>query len=199
MKHYNFKECHEGTIEVFKDPATGIPYCGGGKSRDLVIYPKHLIVSMANIDPDIVSVYNMDAPSLLEYNNQMISISWPDYSVPDLGHDFWLNLIDVINTEWAAGRIEGVTVCCVGGHGRTGTALSILAVLTGSCITDPVLFVRKRYCEKAVESKSQLAYVEKMTGMKTAAEASKTIGYQPYFDFKKDDHDYYGSSYYNSY
>jgi len=187
-----YNPCHEGTIKVFEDPTSSVPYYGGGSSRDLVIYPGHLIVSMANIDLEVVQIYNFKAPNLLKYNNPAVYISCPDYSVPTLGPQFWLDLIDTINIEWQAGRIKGVTVCCVGGHGRTGTALSILAGLTGRCKSDPVAFVRDNYCEKAVESKSQVKYIEHITGIKVNTKIDKKIyGYQSSLNLDNG-HDYYG-------
>lgn len=196
-----YKQCHEGTIKVFEDPSTLVPYYGGGTSRDLVIYSGHLIVAMANIDTESVNVFNLDAPDLLKYNNPTVRVFCPDFGVPGLEQKFWLDLINVINTEWKAKRITGVTFCCIGGHGRTGTALSIMAGLTGACSTDPVLFIRKNYCEKVVESKAQLKYIEEMTGIKVTADTSKSCGYtSPYqgqSDFDWDDNSkYYG---YNSF
>ena len=38
---------------------------------------------------------------------------------------------------------------------------------------DPVKFVRKRYCEKAVESNAQLNYIEQVTGCITTEKAAK--------------------------
>ena len=187
----SYKSCHEGTIKVFEDPTSLVPYYGGGSYRDLVIYKGHLIVSMANIDLEVVQISNFKAPNLLKYNNPTVQISCPDYSVPDLGLQFWLDLIDIINNEWQAERITGVTVCCIGGHGRTGTALSILAGLTGKCKSDPVKFIRKHYCDKAVESVSQIKYIEEITGIKVDAKISKEIyGYQSSLN-PNDKHDYY--------
>jgi len=197
------KPCHEGTIEVFQDPQTFVPYHGGGTMRDLVICEGHLMIAMTSIDVDIVKLYNFKAPQLLRGNNPVVRISWPDYDVPALDHQFWLDLIEVINRKWAAHEITGVTACCVGGHGRTGTALAILAGLTGACKSDPVLFIRKHYCKKVVESESQVKYIEEMTGIKVEAKPNKTFGYQSSFEWDNkydkydkydeyDEHDYYG-------
>ncbi len=50
---------------------------------------------------------------------------------------------------------ERVEVGCLGGHGRTGTALACLAVLTGTLADDAVAWVRGNYCYKAVETDVQ--------------------------------------------
>jgi len=183
------KPCHEGTIEVFQDPRTSVPYHGGGTTRDLVICEDHLIIAMTGIETDIVKLYNFKAPQLLRKNNPVVRISWPDYDIPELDRQFWLDLIEVINRKWTTHEITGVTACCVGGHGRTGTTLAILAGLTDVCRSDPVLFIRKHYCKRAVESKSQIKYIEEMTGIKVEAKPDKVIGYQSSFDW--DDGCYY--------
>jgi len=176
------KSCHEGTIEVFQDPETGVRYHGGGTMRDLVIYEGHLMIAMISIETDIVKLYNFKAPQLLRGNNPIVRISWPDYDVPELDQQFWLDLIGVINFKWSAREITGVTACCVGGHGRTGTALAVLAGLTGACQSDPVAFIRKHYCKRVVESDSQVKYIEDMTGIKVNVKPNKAFGYQSAFD-----------------
>lgn len=58
-----------------------------------------------------------------------------------------------------ARRGERVEVGCLGGHGRTGTALACLAVLAGSPPADAVGWVRANYCADAVETAEQEAFV----------------------------------------
>ena len=65
-------------------------------------------------------------------------------------------------------NIKGtVFVHCQGGHGRAGTACSILSYLAGVIIKDsnPITFVRDAYCNRAVESDEQIWYVEAITGV----------------------------------
>lgn len=90
-----------------------------------------------------------------------IDITWPDFDVPELNREWWENLTNGLE------NIDGdIGVYCIGGHGRTGTILSILAALSGNSPegTDPVLWVRGQYCEDAVESNLQLDYVQEITG-----------------------------------
>lgn len=54
---------------------------------------------------------------------------------------------------------EQVELGCIGGHGRTGTALACLAVLTGCPASEAVAWVRASYCQKAVETAGQEAFV----------------------------------------
>jgi protein-tyrosine phosphatase len=68
-----------------------------------------------------------------------------------------------------------VVVHCWAGHGRTGTALAILAVLLGAAPPgDPVAWLRSVYCREAVETDGQLRYVGEITGRPVAA--PPTIG-----------------------
>lgn len=60
-----------------------------------------------------------------------------------------------------AAAISGdpVYVGCMGGWGRTGLFLALMAKVAG--VPDPVGYVRKHYTPKAVETKDQQAYVDK--------------------------------------
>lgn len=72
--------------------------------------------------------------------------------MPDDRDELLRALTDVLDR---AGQGQRVEVGCLGGHGRTGTALACLAVLTGTPAADAVDWVRANYCYKAVEADSQ--------------------------------------------
>lgn len=56
-------------------------------------------------------------------------------------------------------------VGCLGGHGRTGTLLAALVkVLSGE--EDAITYVRENYCQKAVESDSQVKFLNKYFDIK---------------------------------
>ena len=61
--------------------------------------------------------------------------------------------------EFVAENVKtgNILTSCIGGHGRTGIVLSIWAGLNG--IEKPIEYVRKIYCEKAVETLSQEMFV----------------------------------------
>jgi hypothetical protein len=98
----------------------------------------------------------------------VIDIMWDDFGVPFLDKAWWQLLYETIKS-WP--ERKDVVIHCLGGHGRTGTALAILAGLNGD--PDPVKMLREVYCKKIVESQSQIAYIEKMTGL----DLSKTEPY----------------------
>lgn len=82
-------------------------------------------------------------------------LTWVDFGVPD-ALELRAALEDVLAR---ARRGERVEVGCLGGHGRTGTALACLAILTGTPPEEAVGWVRAAYCEKAVETDEQRAFV----------------------------------------
>ncbi len=84
-------------------------------------------------------------------------VDWPDFGVPADIDALRRALEDVLAR---ARRGDVVEVGCLGGHGRTGTALACLAVLTGTPAADAVAWVRDNYCAKAVETAEQEAFVE---------------------------------------
>ena len=108
----------------------------------------------------------------------LLSIAWDDGGAPhELDANWWSILAKHLMTS------KGDTLlCCQGGHGRTGTALSILLTLFGICGEDTerpdvVLYLRESYCSQAVETVPQLHYVEDMANTKTTAEPSDEFGW----------------------
>lgn len=88
-----------------------------------------------------------------------IRITWPDYAIPRIKKPIWVSLAKSIIKENSP-----IFIACQGGHGRTGSALAILGGLLG-CYdkdADPVLVVRTKYCDHAVETQTQIDYVEKI-------------------------------------
>lgn len=83
-------------------------------------------------------------------------LDWPDFGVPDDPAPVVAALRSLLDRARAGDRVE---VGCLGGHGRTGTALAGLAVLGGHSADDAVAWVRANYCVKAVETAEQEAFV----------------------------------------
>lgn len=87
--------------------------------------------------------------------------------------------------------VSGKTVhCgCIGGHGRTGTFLAALVKFMRN-ETDAIKFVRDNYCEKAVESQSQVDFLVKHWGITAQKPRDHGGGFkgssssQKNFDFK---------------
>ena len=83
-------------------------------------------------------------------------LDWPDFGVPEDS----ARLVAVL--RFALDRARGgelVEIGCLGGHGRTGTAMACLAILTGVPPDGAVPWVRANYCASAVETVEQEAFV----------------------------------------
>lgn len=82
------------------------------------------------------------------------------FDIPNMGVPASINefrkLLKWLTIQLAADKM--VHIGCIGGHGRTGLVLSALVkYITGNpCATQ---YVRDNYCEKAVESDSQVAWL----------------------------------------
>ncbi len=83
-------------------------------------------------------------------------VAWPDFGVPDVA-ELRTALLGLLDRASAGDRVE---IGCLGAHGRTGTALACLAVLTGTPADQAVDWVRATHCARAVETDAQRAFVE---------------------------------------
>jgi protein-tyrosine phosphatase len=82
-------------------------------------------------------------------------VRWRDFSVPADPAQLRDQLVELLDRS----ADERVEVACLGGTGRTGTALACLAVLDGVPADEAVDFVRRRYRARAVETGAQAAFV----------------------------------------
>lgn len=82
---------------------------------------------------------------------------WPDFRLPADRPD----ALAAIREAWerAGAEDERVEVACHGGTGRTGTALAVMAVLSGIAPREAVAWVRQSYRPRAVETPGQRRWV----------------------------------------
>lgn len=105
----------------------------------------------------LVSHFMAALPKKKDDDPPEIAIDWPDGGIPDLVKSDWMRLLQDLS------EMDGkVLVHCMGGHGRTGTALAALLGLSKAVTKDPVKWLRKYYCEKVVETKAQFDYLKKL-------------------------------------
>lgn len=83
-------------------------------------------------------------------------IAWPDFRLPRDP----VAAVAALARIHAAAADERVEVACAGGVGRTGTALAILARMSGVPADDAVAWVRERYDPRAVETPWQRRFAE---------------------------------------
>ena len=96
----------------------------------------------------------------------IVYISWPDYGAVPVSQ-----LMGV--AQWALDQLDAghtLEVGCAGGHGRTGTFVAGMMVLTGFPVKEALKEVRANYCHKAVESKAQEELLEELYALMDAAE-----------------------------
>lgn len=86
-------------------------------------------------------------------------LDWPDFGVPD---DAEAVVAALAALRERARQGQQVEIGCMGGHGRTGTALAGLAVLCGHPPDRAVEWVRASYCDQAVETEEQDAFVRSL-------------------------------------
>lgn len=108
---------------------------------------------VANI-PQLASI-----PDLAEHVDVLykeIVVAWPDFGLPRVKPSFWRAMHKYIKGQFW----NKVCIHCEGGHGRTGTAIAALMI---SCmkwdVPKAVGHVRKKYCDKAVETDDQCDYL----------------------------------------
>jgi len=89
---------------------------------------------------------------------------------------------------WVAQQVKlgrKVHVGCIGGHGRTGMFLAAL-VAEMAVDPDPIAYVRKHYCQKAVETREQVRFLEKQYGCPTAKPSKSHTPKSPSYTGWKD-------------
>jgi hypothetical protein len=94
-----------------------------------------------------------DRPPPVDWDERWVR--WPDFRLPADRDDARAALLEA----WQRCADERVEVACLGGRGRTGTALACIAVLDGVASADAVDFVRRNYHRRAVETRGQRRFV----------------------------------------
>lgn len=167
-------DCHSGNPLVFDTGKVKV-YAGGTNRNggwhrmtfvpNLALGPIGVIrsASIRDIVPKgwkcSSAIINGNIPTVIE-------IDWPDFGVPSaLKREFWIALVEDIKEK----GITTISTQCMGGHGRTGVQLAILAHLlipkkqhTWKDVNELVTYIRDSYCQHAVESKSQQLYISEV-------------------------------------
>ena len=84
-------------------------------------------------------------------------VRWRDFLLPSDRHDARAAFAEA----WERAAGERVEVACMGGVGRTGTALACIAVLDGLDPSEAVAYTRRAYDRRAVETPWQRRFVER--------------------------------------
>jgi len=142
----HIKKCsHFGEVNIFNlVPIT----CYGLKTEEII-----KLIQEKNIKSWLI----LDIGCLLNLEIDKIDVKFyfapiDDFSVPSFNA-----MDDIIKFVAENVKMGNMLVSCIGGHGRTGTVLSIWAGLHD--IEKPIEYVRKIYCNNAVETISQEMFV----------------------------------------
>nr|WP_277348962.1 protein-tyrosine phosphatase family protein [Microbacterium sp. CFH 90308] len=86
-------------------------------------------------------------------------MKWRDFGLPQSTDDALI----VLREAHARAESERVEIACDGGNGRTGTALSVLAMMSGIDPENAVNWVRAHYRATAVETPRQRRWVSEVS------------------------------------
>jgi protein-tyrosine phosphatase len=103
--------------------------------------------------PDLGLYLLADEPEAVPWESRWLR--WPDFGLP-ADRD---QVLPILTEAWHRAEAERVEVACLGGRGRTGTALACLAIIDGLPPRSAVSYVRQNYSPRAVETFWQRRYV----------------------------------------
>ena len=93
------------------------------------------------------------------YHIEEVHLNWDDGSSFAGDVNFWRALYKKL-VEF---DIKAVCFCCLGGHGRTGTAIAALALSVSDAKADDVIdAIRDHYCKEAIETTTQEEYLSEL-------------------------------------
>lgn len=162
---------HEGTTPVVTLADTRIEVYAASKmwAKEASYLADFVIDCGAHISSDTTSAFVKAKGTLRDGDRERITglnelimtvppvaqLDWPDQGIPAGGAAFWLGLVNILPDP---GK---VLVCCIGGHGRTGTCLASLLLVTNPGMTAKAVidFVRAKHCKHAIETLAQERYL----------------------------------------
>ena len=115
---------------------------------------------------------------------EVVRLDWPDMSAPEgIGIEFWRSLWEMLPS--------GLTVAaCHGSHGRSGTLMAALLLASGafSEAVEAIVHVRAIHCDQAIESSSQIRYIQSLARKAADHEYERIeLGVPQFDDLDEDD------------
>ena len=167
------RECHDYEQPVFIEKNL---FIYGGSWKEIKYEDYDVVICLLETTPKIFKKKTIKGTGIFKNLNNtnykrkdlktsILHLPIEDMSAPEYNTQLWCDILGILRTE--ASEKEGrfkVAVHCMGGHGRTGTVLVILGSLLKllpDTLEEAIKELRDRYCQKAVESVSQLIYITK--------------------------------------
>jgi protein-tyrosine phosphatase len=112
----------------------------------------------------------------IEKECEYIGMDWPDGSAPPMPIGFFKEIVDACTAKAEReDRDINLVFACMGGHGRTGSALAaVLIACKGYTAAKAIEYVREHHCTKACETSVQMAWLCKAAGQ---GETQKDAGF----------------------
>lgn len=139
---WNHLPCHNGPIEVIPDL-----FCGSLEESMRMVSPPFLVDVLVPLDSLNAKIWQAG------FRGEILYYPIEDYGV--LPDEVLTVLTSKILDRLKSGKRVGIF--CLGGHGRTGYVVSVVLGKLG--YEDPIGFLRKHYCEKAIESSEQIRHI----------------------------------------
>lgn len=114
--------------------------------------------SPVSVEPELGVYLLGHDPNITSWPSRWVR--WRDFRLPDSTDD----AVTALREAHRRAASERVELACGGGAGRTGTALALLAVLSGITPNDAVAWVREHYHQRAVETRAQQRWVRGAAG-----------------------------------
>jgi hypothetical protein len=131
-------------------------WAGRGLDCDRSFGKFHLLLNLTG--DSVVRKHTIPVPELSQWEQRAavpeILLDWPDMGAVSLPWQFWRDLVAHLSRAKAQ-----MLVFCVGGHGRTGTAIACIMVACGWTSEDAIAWVRAHYCPQAIETRQQENYI----------------------------------------
>lgn len=107
-------------------------------------------------DPDFAVYLLGRDPGVADWPNRWVR--WRDFRLPASTED----AVDALREAHTRAASQRVEIACRGGIGRTGTAIAVLAVMSGIPADDALPWVRANYHPRAVETRGQRAWIARI-------------------------------------
>jgi protein-tyrosine phosphatase len=158
------EKCRHVETDVFV--ADGVTYHGGSESKISEVWPKGwLVVNLTGFkrkdsDKALLTGDETLVKALSEFMERdqaiYLNVDWKDYGAPPTVFGFFRRLHEAAIKH----NLMDVVFYCLGGHGRTGTALaSMLIEVGGYSAKQAYDAVKLHYCKEAIESNSQIVHL----------------------------------------